>query len=193
MSAAASRYSNVAILLHWMIGGLIVIQILGGLYMVSLGEAAAAEKVRLFQLHKSFGITILLLSLVRLGWRLTHRPPPLPAGMPGWQRAAARATHWSFYALMIGVPLGGWAIVSASPYAASVPTYLFGVVPWPHLPFFDGVADRKALAGQFAEMHEIGAFSILGLLALHLLAVAKHMAIDHDNLFSRMMPSFEKD
>ena len=185
---AASRYSTVAIVLHWGIAIMIIGQLFGGFYVHELPKRSP-EYFELMQLHKSLGITILLLSLLRLGWRLTHRPPPLPAAMPGWQKAASTATHWLFYAAMIGVPLGGWLVVSSSPFAPSVPTYLWGVVPWPHLPFFDGVADRKELSEQFAEMHEIGAKSIIALLGLHLAAVVKHVFIDRDGLLSRMIPA----
>lgn len=186
--AASNRYSTVAVILHWTIAAFIICQLFSGLYMDQIPRSETAEKFRLLQLHKSIGITILLLSLARLGWRLTHRPPPLPASMPGWQKTAAHATHWLFYALIIGVPLGGWAVVSSSPFAASVPTYLWGVIPWPHLPFFEGVADRKALSHQLGELHALGAFTIMGLLGLHVAAVVKHLLIDHDGILSRMIP-----
>ena len=186
-AAATARYTSVAIALHWIMAALILGQIAGGLYMHNLPNSDAS-KVQLYQMHKSFGITILLLAIVRLGWRLSHPVPALPAGMPGWQKAAARISHFGFYALMIGVPLGGWALVSASPFADSVPTYLFGVVPWPHMPFFGGVEDRKALAGAIAEMHEYGAFTILGLFGLHVAAALKHHLQDKDGVLQRMVP-----
>ncbi|MBI1392259.1 MAG: cytochrome b [Alphaproteobacteria bacterium] len=191
-NAAAERpgYAGVAIALHWIIAAMILGQIAGGFYMHNLPDGN--QKFELYQLHKSTGITILLLSLVRLGWRLTHPAPPLPGGMPDWQRLLARGTHIGFYALMIGVPLGGWAIVSASPLAPSVPTYLFGAIPWPHLPFFDGVEDRKATAEAIAEMHELGAFSILGLFALHVAAALKHHFKDKDGVLARMLPFLKR-
>lgn len=186
-----SRYSTVAIALHWAIAAMIVGQLFGGFYVHDLPKTSP-EYFQLIQLHKSLGLSILLLSLLRLGWRLTHRPPPLPATMPVWQKRAAQATHWMFYAAMIGVPVGGWLVVSSSPLAPSVQTYLWGVVPWPHLPFFDGVADRKALSQQFAEMHELGAKAIIALLVLHVGAVVKHLFVDRDGLLGRMIPTAQK-
>ena len=184
---APSRYSTIAIVFHWAIAALIVGQLAGGFYMHELPERSP-EFFAMMQFHKSLGITILLLSFLRLGWRLTHRPPPLPATMPGWQRTAAQATHWLFYAAMIGVPVGGWLVVSSSPFAASVPTYLWGVAPWPHLPFFEGVADRRELSHDLGELHELGAKAIIGLLGLHLAAVVKHTFFDRDGLLWRMVP-----
>lgn len=186
--ASASRYSNVAILFHWVIAFLILGQIVGGLYMTGLSDDQQAERIELYQLHKSFGITILLLSLLRLGWRLTHKPPALPGGMKSWEMTLAKVTHISFYALMIGVPLGGWALVSASPFASSVPTYLFGVIPWPHLPFFEGIENRGALAEQISQVHGFFALTTLALFGLHIVAVMKHMFVDDDDLILRMLP-----
>lgn len=186
------RYTSVAIGLHWLIATLALGQIAGGLYMEGLPDSADAEKFQLIQLHKSFGITILLLTLARLGWRLTHKPPPLPVAMPGWQKALARGVHVLFYALLIGVPLGGWAMVSASPLAETVQTYLFGVIPWPHLPFFDGVEDRRGLAHDIAELHELGAKTMLALVVLHVGAAMKHWLMDSDGVLESMLPFMPK-
>src|SRR4051812_11315537 len=90
------------------------------------------------QLHKSIGITILLLSLVRLGWRLANRPPPLPAAMPRWERLLAAVTHVGFYLIMIAMPLTGWLMVSTSRFV--LPTLLYGVVHWPDIPGVGGLA-----------------------------------------------------
>jgi cytochrome b561 len=187
------RYTSVAIGLHWLIATLAIGQIAGGLYMEGLPESADAERFQLIQLHKSFGITILLLTLARLGWRLTHPAPPLPAAMPGWQKTCARVLHWAFYALLIGLPLGGWAMVSASPLADTVKTYLFGVVPWPHLPFFEGVEDRRALARTFGDMHELGAKLMIAMIVLHIGAAMKHWLMDGDGVLESMLPFMPKD
>ncbi|HBS34339.1 MAG TPA: cytochrome B [Parvularcula sp.] len=188
ISPAHSRYTSVAISLHWLIAVLAIGQIAGGFYFEGLPKSADAERFQLIQLHKSFGITILLLTFARLAWRLGHKPPPLPKAMPGWQKAAARGLHIGFYVLLIGVPLGGWAIVSASPLAETVKTYLFGVVPWPHLPFFDGIEDRKGLAHDIAELHEIGAKLMLGMIVLHAGAAMKHWLLDRDGVLESMAP-----
>lgn len=180
------RYSRGAILLHWIIAILLIGQIAGGLYMVGIPKEAAALKYQVFQLHKSFGITILLLTIVRLAWRFTHRPPKLPETMPGWEKAAARGSHFLFYVLLLVIPLLGWAYVSVAPL--NVPTELFGIIDWPHLPFFAGVTNRKEVADFFAESHEIAAKVTIVLLALHVGAALKHHFISGDNVLARMLP-----
>lgn len=180
-----ARYSSVAAILHWTIAALIVGQIFGGMYMHGLPNSSPV-KFDLYQLHKSFGLTVLALSLFRLGWRLTHKAPSLPAAMPGWQKFAARATHWIFYALMILTPLAGWAIVSVSP--TDIPTKWFGLIPVPHLPFFGGVADREAMEHLMEERHELLAQIILVLLVVHVAAALKHAVIDKDGVFTSMLP-----
>ena len=184
----AAGYSTVAVLLHWLIAFLILGQLAGGIVMVNLSDAAISLKFQIYQWHKSFGVTILFLSLLRLAWRLTHRVPPLPDGMAWYERLGARISHVGFYVLMLVVPLVGWTVVSASPYAASVPTFLFGVIPWPHLPFFENVADRELIAGRFAEIHKILAFATLGLFVLHVGAALKHHFINKDGVLARMLP-----
>ncbi len=182
------RYTSVAIILHWLIALLVIGQLAGGIYMHKLPDTDAALKFELYQLHKSSGITILLLTLVRLGWRLTHKAPPLPAAMAGWEILAARGAHVGFYILLIAMPLVGWAIVSSSPLADSVQTYLFGVIHWPHLPFFEGVADRKGLSHDIAEIHEYLGFAMIGLIALHVGAALKHQFINRDTVLAHMLP-----
>ncbi|PQA86842.1 cytochrome b/b6 domain-containing protein [Hyphococcus luteus] len=181
----AARYTPVAAILHWTIAALIIGQIFGGMYMHGLPNSSPV-KFDLYQLHKSFGLTVLALSLVRLGWRFTHKAPPLPASTPGWQKIAARVTHWAFYALMILTPLAGWAIVSVSP--TDIPTKWFGVIPVPHLPFFGGVEDREAAEHLFEERHELLAKIILVLLVLHVGAALKHAFMDKDGVFESMLP-----
>ena len=112
----SSRYTGVAIALHWAMAALLV-------FMIWLGWNMDENEAR-YQLHKSIGITILFLALARLAWRFANPPPPLPEGMPGYERTASHLVHLAFYALMIGIPLGGWFMVSVSPL--HVPTVLFG-------------------------------------------------------------------
>ncbi|VAW08545.1 hypothetical protein MNBD_ALPHA05-755, partial [hydrothermal vent metagenome] len=104
MLLGQKRYSSVAVALHWAIAVLILTQIASGLYMAGLPNSSSV-KFDLYQLHKSFGLSILGLTLIRLGWRLAHKPPALPSFMPGWQKLIARLTHWAFYALMLITPL----------------------------------------------------------------------------------------
>lgn len=173
------RYTSVAVALHWAIALLILGQIAGGFYMHDLPNSSPI-KFDLYQLHKSFGLSILLLSFARLGWRLGHRPPALPSAMPAWEKVAARAVHWGFYALMIATPLAGWAIVSVSP--TDIPTKYFGFIPVPHLPLAGG----ENAEDFFGEVHEIFAYSILFLFALHVGAALKHRFFDKDGVFRSM-------
>lgn len=178
------RYTGVAIILHWLIAAAIIFQIILGWRMGD--EPKGPSTYAIFQLHKSIGVTILLLSLARLGWRLFHKPPPHPAGQPRWETIASKFVHVAFYVIMIGLPITGWIIVSAS--KLTIPTVLYGVVPWPHLPFLPELA-----AGPKHIWHEIGenGHGLLvkltyGLLALHLGAVAKHQLLDRDAVFGHM-------
>ena len=182
---APGRYTTVAVTLHWLIAILIIGQLAGGLYMHNL--PATTWKFELYQWHKSFGILVLLLSLARLGWRLTHKAPALPGGMKSWEKLAARFTHVAFYFLIIAVPLAGWLMVSASPY--DLPTVLFKLIPWPHVP---GIPQDAALEGIFKELHEYMAFAIIGLLVLHVGAALKHHFINRDGVLTRMVPILSK-
>jgi cytochrome b561/polyisoprenoid-binding protein YceI len=175
----------VAILLHWAIAAAIVFQIVLGLRM---GRETGATQFAIFQLHKSVGITVLLLSLVRAAWRLTHRPPPLPAHMPVWEKIAAKATHGAFYAIMLGLPLTGWALVSASP--TQIPTLLFHTIPWPHLPVLPHLplAAKKVWSADLGVSHSLLAWLTCGLLALHVAAALKHQLIDKDKVMGEMLP-----
>ena len=121
MSATAQRYTAVAIVLHWAIAFAIALMIPLGFWMHEQSEhgGAAAGLFSIYQLHKSIGLTVLGLSLVRLAWRLMNPPPPMPEHMPAWERFIALATHWAFYGLMIGLPLT--AFISIRPIDPSQP------------------------------------------------------------------------
>jgi len=183
----SASYGSVAKTLHWLIAFAIVAMLAVGWTMTSISRDNP-YKFPLFQWHKSIGITILLLSLFRLFWRLTHHAPPLPAGMPGWEKFAARATHVLFYILIIGMPLVGWGMVSASPLG--LPTYLYGIVPWPHLPVLPTLdAETKKRFGHlFSSAHSFGAYVLAGLLVLHVAAAHKHHWFDRDDVLTRMAP-----
>jgi cytochrome b561/polyisoprenoid-binding protein YceI len=180
------RYTTVAIVLHWLIAAAIVFQVILGWRMGDEPKGPATYAI--FQLHKSIGITILLLSLARLAWRLFHRPPPHPATQARWETLASKIVHVAFYVIMIGLPITGWIIVSAS--RLTIPTVLYGVIPWPHLPFLPELA-----AGPKHLWHEIGenghgllVKTTYLLLALHLGAVAKHQILDRDDVLGHMAP-----
>ncbi|MEZ6023867.1 MAG: cytochrome b/b6 domain-containing protein, partial [Hyphomonadaceae bacterium] len=172
MSEHAQRYSAVAIVLHWAIAAAILAMIPFGFWMHGQAEDGiiSDEVFRAFQLHKSVGLTVLALSLIRLGWRLLNPPPPLPEHMPGWERFVAKATHWAFYIIMIGLPLSGWLYVSAGwsihenePLA--VPTHWFGLIEVPALfGLTNAGADvREAAAEAAFTAHWLLAYTTLAL------------------------------
>lgn len=186
--AAPVRYSSAAIVLHWAIAVLILTNFAIGL---KYGAAHGLDKFAILQWHKSIGFTILALSLARLAWRLLGpAPPPLPAGMKRWEKGVAHAVHWAFYVLMIGLPLTGWVVVSASP--TNIPTLLYKIVPFPHLGFVHNLpmAVRRSLGDQVGEVHEWLAWSMAVLFVLHVGAALKHQFIDKDGVLARMAPFF---
>lgn len=185
LTNSEKRYGAVAVTLHWLIAAAIVFQLGLGLYMSDL-PLNDSSKFPLYQLHKSTGLTILALSVMRLGWRAFNRPPPLSAQMPGWERLAAHASHALFYLLMIGVPLAGWAMVSASPW--NIPTIWFGQFQIPHLPGFAEVPDRAATEDALKGLHKTLALAMGGLLILHVGAALKHHFWDRDSVLVRMLP-----
>ena len=187
------RYDLVAMALHWLLAVSLIGMVFYGWYMEGLREAALsgggvsfADVQAAYNGHKTFGMIILSLSLVRLGWRLTHTPPALPAGMKNWERRVASATHWAFYALMIGMPLGGWLGSSASPF----PSLMFNNpdLVLPKLP----IPQDEVLETTILSLHGAGGWAILLLTALHAGAALKHQFVDRDNLLARMIP-FLKD
>lgn len=177
----SERYNAVAVFLHWTIALLIIGMIIVGLTM---GDYPIKYKFLAYNLHKSFGITILVLSLFRLYWRLTHRVPPLPAPMPAWERLAAHASHYAFYFLIIAMPLSGWIMVSAD---AKFPTVFFTLFEVPQFPL-PAAYDTHATHEQFEGLHYWLAMGTLGLLAIHIAAALRHHFVDHDSVLRRMLP-----
>ena len=171
---APLRYSLPAIVLHWALAAAIFASLIVGNFVAGL--AVSPLQLRLVNWHKWAGITILALSLLRLGWRLTHRPPP-DVPMARWQRRAAHATHALMYALFVAVPLAGWAYSSASGFQV----VWFGVVALP-----DFVAPDRALAAVLEGVHALLAYSLAALVALHVAAALKHQLVDRDALLARM-------
>ena len=168
------RYSLVAIGLHWLLALALAFQLSMGLGLESLGVRGFAA----FQLHKSVGIAVLLLSLLRLLWRWIYRPPPAPEkGATAW---LAKAVHAGLYLFMIGAPLTGWLLVSTD--AVKVPTLLFGVLPWPHLPAPQGLNDFAH--GSHALLSWLG----IALILLHVAGALRHQWLIRDNLMARMAP-----
>ncbi len=181
------RYNGVAMTLHWVIAALIIANILIAWYFNTLNGAAKIPPV---QLHKSIGITVLLLSVLRLLWRIVARPPALPASVTGWERMTAGTVYVLFYVVMIGMPLTGWALSSASPLIMVYPIKLYGVIPWPAIGYLSHLPhdQQKSAHTVFVTMHGLGAKLAYALIVLHVLAAARHWLILRDGVAGRMVP-----
>jgi cytochrome b561 len=169
------RYSRTAIALHWGIALLIAFMAALGWYMMSIEDAPGSGWY--FDLHKSFGITLALLVVARVGWRLLNRPEPLPAAIAKWQRKLSKATQWLLYLLMALVPAAGYLGASYSKNGVQ----WFGLAT-PHWAPPDH--DR---AEQFFDIHAVLIWVLVVLVGLHVLGALKHLLIDHDGVFQRML------
>jgi cytochrome b561/polyisoprenoid-binding protein YceI len=181
------RYDAIAMLLHWVTALAVLGLIAMGLVMTDLKPGSHLQ-FSLYQWHKSVGITVLALSILRLGWRLAHRPPELPAAMPPWEKTVSHLTHWGFYVLLLAMPMTGWATVSASPL--NIPTVLYGVLPWPHLPWLPGLENKKAVEEVLEDIHGAGGNVMIGLIVLHVAAALRHRILLKDQVVQRMLPRF---
>ena len=170
------RWNRFAQFLHWLIALMIFGLGIVGLTMTLM--APSLDKLKVYALHKSFGITVLMLVALRLVWRLAHRAPP-PVPMPRWQHAAAQAVHFALYVLMFTMPLSGWLFNSASNF----PLQWFGLLHLPALWGPDPVVKSWA-----RDVHEWGFWTLMGLVVLHAAAAIKHHYIDHDETLRRMLP-----
>jgi len=197
MTAPASRYTPVAIALHWAIAVAIFAMIPMGWWMSEAINEPGSQALayRVFQIHKSVGFLILALTALRLVWRLTHRTPGMPAEMKTWETFAARATHAAFYGLMLALPLTGWLYVStgwavATDQPLAVATSWFGLFTVPHLPFIGEAAAgiRRAVAYQAMGAHGLMAWGAVVLIALHVGAALKHQFINRDGVLAHMIP-----
>jgi cytochrome b561/polyisoprenoid-binding protein YceI len=184
-AAGSARYPIPAIALHWLIAAAIVLQVV---LSYRITGPHTPESFAVTQLHKSIGITILLLSLARLGWRLANPPAPLPTTLARWEVVLARVVHVGFYGIMIGMPLTGWLMVSASRIA--LPTLLYGTVPWPNLPVSHLAPAARMAWHDFAEAgHGLLGDLIYVLLALHVAGALKHQLFSRDEpILARMAP-----
>jgi cytochrome b561 len=188
--AARSPYSRAAIVLHWLMALMILGNLAGGFFLEDLFNSDDPSMrdlgFQLVQIHKSTGLTILVLAVARLVLRLREGFPPLPGHMTMSERILARVTHWGFYAAMILIPLSGWVMVSTSPLG--FPTIWFGLFEWPHLPLATS-AEASEGAG---EVHEILAILAIGLLLLHVAGALKHHFLDRDDVLARMIPALRE-
>lgn len=185
----AARYGNVAVVFHWLIALAIIGLLIVGKVMTGMAPDEPLRFV-LTQWHKTFGILVLLLSVLRLLWRLGHAAPAHPAGAPGWEKLAASATHGLMYLLMFAIPVSGWILVSASPLG--IDTLLFNRIEWPHIAWFANHADKADIAERFEEVHELAANLLIVLLLMHVGAALKHHLIDKDDVLTRMRPRWSE-
>ena len=183
--SSSIRYGDTAIIFHWLIALLIIALLAVGKFMTGLDENDPFRYV-LTQWHKSFGIAVLVLSVLRLLWRFTHKPPAEPDYLPNWQKHISGLVHLAFYGLMFALPITGWIMVSASPL--NLDTVLFGVIPWPHLPPFADLANKESIAASFHDYHEIASTILILLVLAHIGAALKHQFIDKDGILRRMLP-----
>ncbi|HXV01334.1 MAG TPA: cytochrome b [Caulobacteraceae bacterium] len=193
--ADARRYNAVAMSLHWLIAALILANIalawwFNGLPLGLTPEIHGIQKARLLAIHKPIGITVLLLSLLRLAWRLISRPPPLPASVTGWERFTANSVYVLFYVVMIGMPLTGWIMVSASKTIATYPISFFGLFNWPAIGPLTTLpkAQMHQTHELFQNLHSWGAWLAYLLVILHVGAALRHLYLLKDDVFWRMFP-----
>jgi cytochrome b561 len=175
--ASAQKYTKPAIWLHWLIGVAIIAQVGIGLYMVDIPKETPGRS-EWFNFHKSLGLSIALFVLLRIWWRLGHAAPNLAGLMPDWQHKAAKASHWLLYVCMVAMPASGYIASSFSK---------FGVKFWGiKLPSWGW--EDKALRESWVEVHEITMYVLVTLIAIHIAAALKHLIVDKDGIFQRMLP-----
>lgn len=186
MSKERTRYDSVAMIIHWITAILMIYMVFFGEDLMKEGEHAAkagdlANATFEPSIHVTLGISILLLTVLRIIWRVTHTAPPYPASMKRYEVIASKSMHGLFYLLLIGIPLTGWFTFGG--FLAEVPAMsgvqVFGAFPVPAAP----------MTGEsFKELHELGSNFAMALIILHVLAALKHQFIDRDGIFRRMLP-----
>jgi cytochrome b561 len=180
--SSPSRYGAVAQGFHWIIAGLIVTQFTLGFMADDL--PLGMHKLALLARHKSFGMTVLMLAVLRLIWRLFNRPPELPPAMTKTQRIFARGTHAAFYVLLFAMPLTGWTMSSAKNYSVS----WFGRFTWPNL-----ISPNEHAFNLLKSTHHLLSNLLLAIAILHILAALKHHFWNKDDVLVRMIPFIKSE
>jgi len=171
-----TQYGAVAQLFHWIIVGLIVTQFI---LANKVEDLQGLAKIPTLALHKSVGMTIFGLAILRLLWRLANPVPPMPSDTPPWQRVAAHVSHWALYGLLFIIPLFGWLMSSARNF----PVSWFKLFTFPDL-----IAPNRPAYEFFHEAHELLAATLFYIAIVHIAAALKHHFIDRDNVLRRMLP-----
>jgi cytochrome b561 len=173
------RYSRTAVVLHWVIAAAVLGQIALGWYLQTVPRLTP-DRAIFVNFHKSTGLVIGILILFRIAWRLTHKPPPLPASMPAWERSAARVNHALLYICMLVMPIAGYTASNFSKFGVK----LFNAVllpPWG--------ADNREIYAVFNALHVTTSFVFVALIAIHIAAALRHLFLARYGIFRRMLPS----
>ncbi|HEX3429494.1 MAG TPA: cytochrome b [Rhizomicrobium sp.] len=182
-----SRYGAVAMSLHWLIAAALLINIALGLYVAEIMADSDPMHGPALQFHKSVGLTVLSLSVLRVAWRLVNPAPPLPQAISPGIKRLAHISHFLLYVLILVIPLTGWAMVSAA--RSGTPTNYFGLLLWPNLPGFANLAtpEKSSLHHDFNMAHLYLALSALVLVPIHIAGALYHRGRE-DDVLSRMVP-----
>ena len=175
------QYTRTAIGIHWIMAFLVIAAFLLGLVMSDM--PFSMTKLKYFSWHKWLGVTVFLLAIVRVGWRLTHPAPPLIASIPRAQQLLAEAVHYLLYFLIFAAPLSGYFYS----LAAGFPIVYLGIIPLPVL-----IDPNPSVADTLKEVHEILVYSMATLVGLHVAGALKHYVIDRDETLARMLPFLRK-
>jgi len=181
MTLPTVGYTRSAIALHWLIALLIFCAFPLGVYMADLPFSPG--RLKLYSYHKWLGVTVFLLAVARVAWRIAHPAPPPPAGQPAWQRIAAVATHHLLYVLILVVPVSGWLMSSAKGFQ----TVYLGIIPLPDL-----LTKDKEIGDMLTVVHQVLNFTMAALVIAHLAAALKHYFVDRDEVLGRMIPLLDR-
>ncbi len=180
-----SRYTRPAVVLHWLVAVLIIANVA----LAWIWPLVADDSVRpLIDAHKSIGITVLGLAIMRLLWRLTHPAPAYPASYRPWEKLASHLVHWLLYGLIFAMPLTGWIMDSAWKDSATHPMAWFGLFEWPRIAFVQLLDPelREQMHTLFGASHSWGAYALYALFVLHLGGALKHQWLDREPELQRM-------
>ena len=182
-----ARYTGVAISLHWIVAVLLIVNVALGLSADYLPDGYVRPVI---DLHKSIGITVLGLVLLRILWRLSHKPPAMPKTYAPWERFAAHLAHGALYVVILALPVSGWMHDSAWKGAATHPILLYGLIPWPRIGWIEAVEphEKETLHTVFFAFHAYAAYALYALLALHIIGALKHQFWDREPELQRMLP-----
>lgn len=174
---SAAGYTTTAVALHWLVAGLVLFTAPLGLYMTGL--PLSPHKLQVYSYHKWIGVTVFALAVIRVLWRLTHRPPPHDPAVPAWQRGAADAAHVLLYVLLLAVPVSGWLYSSAT----GVPTVYLGLWQLPDL-----VTRDRALADTLKLVHKSLNVTLAAIVIVHVAAAVRHHVVLRNGVLTRMAP-----